>query len=69
MNGELLRHARVNARLTLKELSDLCDVDPLTISDIEHARNSAPAYDKVVVLANALRLKPEQLWPASTAAR
>lgn len=63
MNGELLRNARLDARLTLRELSELSGVDPRTISDMEHGRNQSPSYDKVVKLARALKLKPEQLWP------
>lgn len=65
MNGERLRNARLDARLTLRELSELSGVDPRTISDIEHGRNRAPAYEKVVRLALALQMNPQELWPVA----
>lgn len=63
MNGAALRDARLQRGMTLQGLSQQTGVDFRTISDIEHGKIAAPSYDKVVKLARALGLDPEQLWP------
>jgi transcriptional regulator with XRE-family HTH domain len=69
MNGKRLRELRLSKRTddgrpwSLAYLSRLSGVDSRTISDIEHSRNLNPAYDKVVGLAHALGVEPQELWP------
>lgn len=63
MNGERLREARQNTRLTLRELARRSGVDQRTISDIELGRNQNPSYEKVVRLARALHMTADALWP------
>lgn len=63
INGERVRDLRLGKRWTLDRLSEESGVDPRTISDIEHNRNRKPAHDKVVNLARALGVEPEEIWP------
>jgi transcriptional regulator with XRE-family HTH domain len=63
MNGQALRAARQDRKLTLQQLAAASGIALSTISDIEHGRIEAPGYETVVKLAGALGLDPSSLWP------
>jgi transcriptional regulator with XRE-family HTH domain len=62
--GRLLK-ARLAKRWTRVRLYAESGVHPNTISDIENARNQHPSFEKVVRLARALEMTPEDLCPVS----
>lgn len=66
MQGDNLRKARQRAGLTLRALSERSGVHAATICDIEQGRNRRPGYDKVVALARACGVSPDDLWPLDT---
>lgn len=61
-----LRTAREARHWSRRELADRSGVHPNTIADIEAERNRNPAFDKVVLLARALEMDPETLWPVAS---
>jgi transcriptional regulator with XRE-family HTH domain len=65
MIAEQLRNARRAKGWTRVRLYAESGVHPNTIADIENARNRQPSFEKVVRLARALDLAPEQLHPVS----
>lgn len=63
MIAERLQQARANADWTRRDLSQRSGVHQSTIADIEEGRNRAPSYEKVVLLARALGVQPDVLYP------
>jgi transcriptional regulator with XRE-family HTH domain len=66
--GNLLRSARTAKGWTRLRLYMESGVHPNTIADIEHGRNQEPSFVKVVRLARALGMQPEDLCPVVDAA-
>src|SRR5262252_247720 len=55
----LLRHLRVEARLTQEELAEKASLSPRSISDLERGINRTARKDTAVLLAEALELPAE----------
>lgn len=58
-----LREVRQAKKLTQEQLAELSGVDQTTISSLEVGRIQSPAWDTVCLLARALKVKPEALFP------
>jgi transcriptional regulator with XRE-family HTH domain len=67
--AENLRAARAAKNWTRRRLYVESGVHENTISDIENARNQAPSFEKVVRLARALGMAPEELHPVNDVPR
>ncbi len=58
-----LREARTKRNLTQEELAARSGVEQPTISALENSRIQSPSWDTVCLLARALKVKPEELFP------
>jgi transcriptional regulator with XRE-family HTH domain len=58
--GEVLRDARVEAELTLRDIAKKLEIAPSYLSDIENDRR-VPSEDVLVRLAEELKLKVDDL--------
>jgi transcriptional regulator with XRE-family HTH domain len=67
MLSKRLRDARERAGMTQAELAAKAKVRVTLISDIERGKTSVPAYDKLVRLACALGVRPQELFPVACA--
>jgi transcriptional regulator with XRE-family HTH domain len=65
MLSDNLRRYRAKRGWSRRELSRRSGVHINTITDIELDKSRVPAYDKLVRLAMALDVTPEQLMPVS----
>jgi predicted ATPase/transcriptional regulator with XRE-family HTH domain len=65
--GEVLRRARVAAGLTQEGLAEQASLSARGISDLERGLSRAPRADTLALLADALRLPPEERarWEAA----
>lgn len=61
MVENLVSKYRQKAKLTLSDLAELSGVPVSTINDIEHG--AEPRVGTAIMLANALKVSVEQLWP------
>jgi WD40 repeat protein/transcriptional regulator with XRE-family HTH domain len=67
--GALLRRYRRAAGLTQEELAERALLSPFTISALERGSTQSPRKDTLALLADALRLDPEERTALETAAR
>lgn len=63
MIAERLKAARESKGWSRRDLSTKSGVHYATVADIEEGRNRQPSYEKVVLLARALDIQPEELCP------
>lgn len=63
MLSKRLRAARTTAGLSQRELAERADVATSVVADIERGKTAVPAFDKLVKIARALGVDPEQLCP------
>jgi transcriptional regulator with XRE-family HTH domain len=63
MLSKRLHDARIRAGLTQAELAAKAKVKVTLVSDIERGKTQAPAYDKLVRIACALGVRPQDLFP------
>lgn len=62
-----LREARLKRGLTQEALAELSGVDQTTISSLELNPAMAPKWPTVYALCEALRMKPEVVFPVPSA--
>lgn len=67
--GRTLKQLRLAAGLTQETLADRAGVSPRAVSDLERHPQRTPRLETVTLLADALRLQPEQRTGLHTAAR
>lgn len=67
--GRTLKRLRLAAGLTQEALADRAGVSPRAVSDLERHPQRTPRLETVTLLADALRLQPEQRTGLLTAAR
>ncbi len=60
-----LRTARRLKDITQAQLAERAGVDQTTISDIECGRNRNPSWQTVKLIADALGVQPEEIFPVS----
>jgi transcriptional regulator with XRE-family HTH domain len=63
MLSKRLLAARRKRRLTRAELAARAGVKPNIIQDIERGKTEMPGFDRLVRLARALDMDPEELCP------
>lgn len=63
MLSKRLRAARFKAHLSQRQLGERAGVAASVIADIERGKTAIPAFDKLVKIARALGMDPEQLCP------
>jgi transcriptional regulator with XRE-family HTH domain len=63
MVGKRLRKARLAAGLTQTLLAERAGVNRGVVADLESGKARIPAFDKLVLLARALGVQPEELCP------
>ncbi|WP_158301658.1 helix-turn-helix domain-containing protein [Paenibacillus mesophilus] len=59
--GELLRSLRKQNKVTQRQLATLVGIDFTYISKIESGTMDPPAEDKIIRMAEVLRVEPEEL--------
>ncbi|MEF3305785.1 helix-turn-helix domain-containing protein [Paenibacillus sp. GYB003] len=59
--GELLRSLRKQNKITQRQLASLVGIDFTYISKIESGTMDPPAEDKLIRMAEVLRVEPEEL--------
>ena len=62
-----MRSARLGRKLTQEQLAALVGVDQATISDLECRRNTNPSWRTVKRIADALGVRPEDIFPVPAA--
>jgi transcriptional regulator with XRE-family HTH domain len=67
--ASLLQSCRATAGLTQQQLADFAALSVRAVRDLEHGRAERPRRDTVRLLADALRLDPEQRAEFERAAR
>jgi transcriptional regulator with XRE-family HTH domain len=60
-----LRTARRLKDITQAQLAERAGVDQTTISDIECGRNRNPSWQTVKLIADALGVQPEEIFPVA----
>jgi transcriptional regulator with XRE-family HTH domain len=58
-----LRQARLKRKLTQEQLAAIAGVDQATISNLESGNIAAPSWPTVSRISQALKVKPEDLFP------